>query len=249
MHIAIAAALGLLLGHAADLAYPRLFTGTAPMGATIRCSGCRAAPRPAEFVPFVGVLQAGMRCRRCGVRLPLRALVLPAGGAALFAVSDLEFGDLGVALLAGFFATVFLLLVITDVDQGLLPNRIIYPSAVIAIAVSWAWPDSPFLEVLSGGLVALLISLAILLCSLPFGANAFGMGDVKMIVLVGLVVGFPSVLVAIFIGLVSGAAGAAALIATRRRGMRDFIPHGPFLAIGGVIALFWGSEIWDAYTR
>jgi prepilin signal peptidase PulO-like enzyme (type II secretory pathway) len=85
------------------------------------------------------------------------------------------------------------------------------------------------------------------LISLPFGANAFGFGDVKMIVLIGFVVGVPPVAVGIFIGTLAAGIVAAFLLVTRLRSRRDYIPHGPFLALGATVAMFWGQDIWDEY--
>ncbi|MEE8370064.1 MAG: hypothetical protein V3S00_04765, partial [Dehalococcoidia bacterium] len=112
---------------------------------------------------------------------------------------------------------------------------------------SWAWPETSALQVLAGGLTAVGIGVAILAFSLPFGANAFGMGDVKMIVLIGMVVGLPAVVVGVVLGTVAAGVGAALLLLSRRVGRRDYIPHGPFLALGAVVALFWGGGIWDWY--
>ena len=75
------------------------------------------------------------------------------------------------------------------------------------------------------------------------------MGDVKMIVFMGFVTGLPSVIVGVFIGMVSAAAFAVLLLVLGLRKRRDYIPHGPFLALGTVIAMFWGLDIWHAYTR
>ena len=104
------------------------------------------------------------------------------------------------------------------------------------------------MEILAGGAVAVGIGVFLLLFSLLFGENAFGMGDVKMIVLIGFVVGIPSVGIAVVLGTFAGGIGAAALIALRLKSRRDYIAHGPFLALGAVIALFWGQDIWDWYV-
>jgi len=249
MLIAFLAA-GLLLGQAIDLAYPRLFTG-APLGGRLsRCDACRAPLGPAEAVPLWGYLHSRGRCQQCGERLPARALLLPAWGAALFSVSYAVFQDhLGAALLAGLFSTVFLTLTITDLDRRLLPNRIIYPSLLLAIVFSWAWPDTSFVAVLAGGVLAAVIAVSLLLFSLPFGANAFGMGDVKMIILSGFVLGLPAVIPGLFIGTFAGGIAALFLLLTRMKGRGDYIPHGPFLALGSTIALFWGQDIWDWYVN
>jgi len=154
---------------------------------------------------------------------------------------------LGPGLLGGLFATIFLTLTLTDLERRLLPNRIVYPSILLAAALSWGWPDNSVVEVLAGGGVAVAIAALLLLVSLPFGRGAFGLGDVKMIVLMGFVTGLPSVLIGVFVGTIAGAVAAAFLIITGLRSRRDYIPHGPFLALGAVVAIFWGPQIWDWY--
>ncbi len=198
-------------------------------------------------MPLAGIIAYRGSCPDCGGRLPWRAMVLPAGGAVLFAASYLVFNELGAGLLGGFFASIFLALTLTDLDRRLLPNRIVYPSILFAAALSWGWPATSVIEIFAGGAAAVGIAAFLLLFSLPFGANAFGMGDVKMIVLIGMVVGLPSILIAVFIGTLAGGAGAALLILLGLRSRRDYIPHGPFLALGAVVALFWGQDIWDWY--
>ncbi len=151
-------------------------------------------------------------------------------------------------VLGGAFATIFFTLALTDLETRLLPNRIIYPSVIAAAALSWGWPDTSVVEIFAGGGLGILMATLLLLLSLPFGPDAFGMGDVKMIVLMGFVLGVPSVLVGVVVGTFAAGAVAAFLLITRLRGRRDTIPLGPFLALGAVIALWWGSNIWDAYV-
>ncbi|MBI2912690.1 MAG: prepilin peptidase [Chloroflexi bacterium] len=245
----LAALIGLAVGHAFDLLFDRLYSGE-PVGEPLyRCSACRAALRPAFALPLLGFLWSLGRCPDCRSRLPWRAILLPAGSAGLFAASALVFHAFGPALLAGAFATVFLLLTLTDIQSRLIPNRVVYPSILLAAALSWAWPDTSVVEVFAGALAAAAIAAGLLLFSLPFGANAFGFGDVKMIVLIGMVTGLPSVIVGVFVGTLAAGAAAAFLLLTRLRSRQDYIPHGPFLALGAVIALFWGNDIWDWYVH
>ncbi len=243
----VAALIGLGLGQALDLLFDRLYSGEPLGGPLYRCSACRAALRPAFAVPLLGFLWSRGRCPDCRSRLPWRAVILPTGSAALFATSALVFDDFGPALLAGAFATVFLVLTLTDIESGVIPNRVVYPSILLAAALSWAWPDTSVIEVFSGALTAAAIALGLFLFSLPFGANAFGLGDVKTIVLIGVVVGLPSIIVGVFVGTLAAGAAAAFLLLARLRGRQDYIPHGPFLALGAVVALFWGSDLWNWY--
>jgi len=244
----IAAVVGLFVGQAFHLVFDRVYTDTPLGGPLNRCPACRASLHPAHTLPLVGLVLSRGRCPHCSARFPWHALLLPVGAAALFAVSTLVFDELGAGLLGGFFATVFLVLTLTDLDRRLIPNRIVYPSVVLAIALSWGWPDSSVVDVLAGGLVGVAIAAGLLLFSLPFGVNAFGMGDVKMIVLIGFVVGLPAIIVGAFLGTIGGGVAAALLLLLRLRSRRDYIPHGPFLALGAIVALFWGQDIWDWYT-
>ncbi len=245
----IAALIGLALGQAFDLLFDRLYTGEPLGGPLYRCSACRSALRPAFALPLLGFFWSWGRCPDCRARLPWRALLLPAGAASLFAVSALVFDEFGPALLAGAFATAFLVLTLTDMERRLIPNRVVYPSILLAAAFSWAWPDTSAVQVFAGGLVAIAIAVGLLLFSLPFGSNAFGMGDVKMIVLIGFVVGLPSIIVGVFVGTMAAGGTAALLFLLRLKSRRDYMPHGPFLALGATVALFWGNDIWDWYIH
>lgn len=248
MEFAVAAVIGFAFGSLIDLVFDRFYTDNEITGPIYRCPECRAAPPASLVVPVLGSVLHRGRCPECDQRLPLRTLVLAPGGAALFVASYLAFDEqLGAGLLGGFFATVFLTLTITDLERRLLPNRIVYPSIVIAAALSWGWPDTSVVQILAGGGVAIAIAAALLIISLPFGANAFGFGDVKMIVLIGFVVGVPPVLVGIVIGTLAAGIVAGFLLITRLRGRKDYIPHGPFLALGATIAMFWGQDLWDDY--
>lgn len=248
MEIIVAAVIGFAFGSAIDLGFNRFYTDQELGGPLYRCSGCKSRANPLLLAPILGFLAHRGRCPDCKERLPLRTFVLAPGGAALFVVSYLVFNEeLGAGLLGGFFATIFLTLTITDLERRLLPNRIIYSSVLIAAALSWGWPDTSVVEILAGGGVAIAIATALLLISIPFGANAIGFGDIKMIILIGFVVGVPSVAVGIFVGTLAAGVVAAFLLITKLRSRRDYIPHGPFLALGAIVAMFWGQDIWDAY--
>lgn len=236
--IFLAALIGFALGHLVHLVFDRLFSGEQLRGPLYECSACRSPIGPISAIPYASVILSAGRCRQCAERLPWRAVILPAGAAGFFAISYLAFDDLGAGLLGGFFATVFLTLTLTDLERRLLPNRIVYPSILLAIAFCWAWPDSSALQVLIGGALGVGIAVVLYLFSLFFGPDAFGMGDVKMIVLIGFVVGFPAVIVAVFLGTIVAGVVAGLLVVTRIRGLRDYVPHGPFLALGAVFALF-----------
>ncbi len=250
MEVLIAAAAGLLAGHVLDLGFARFYTGEPIGGPLYRCRECKQPMRLMYAVPVVGWALGLGRCRDCGEPLPASAFVLPIGGGMLGAASYLALDEsLAGGLLGGLFGAIFLTLTLTDLERRLLPNRIIYPSILLAIALSWAWPDNSVIEILAGGLTAIAIAAVLIILSLPFGRGAFGMGDAKMIILIGFVVGLPSILIGIFVGTIAAAVVAFLLVLTGIRKRTDYIPHGPFLALGAIVALLWGSSIWDSYRN
>jgi prepilin signal peptidase PulO-like enzyme (type II secretory pathway) len=242
----LAALIGLANGQVIDLLWGRFYTGEEIVGPVTRCAECRTPSSPLMLMPFVaGFAWPERRCPDCGEALSLRSAVLPVAAALLYLISYAVFDDdYGAALLGGFWATIFLTLTLTDLETRLLPNRIIYPGIVVAILLSWGWPDTSVVEIMLGGVAAILIAAAMVLISLPFGSGAFGMGDVKMIVLMGFVLGFPSVFVGVVLGTLVAGGAAVFLLATGLRGRRDYIPHGPFLALGAVVCIFWGQDLW-----
>ena len=74
-----------------------------------------------------------------------------------------------------------------------------------------------------------------------------GMGDIKLVTLIGLATGFPLALAALFIGIVIGGLAAVVLLALRKKGRKDVMPYGVFLGIGPIVALLWGNGIINWY--
>src|SRR5438132_1665279 len=107
MQLVICAVAGLLLGHALNLYFGRLYT-TERLGPPFMCPACKSKLRARFYLPLIGYYASLGKCPDCDEKLPARALILPLGGAALFAASSLVFHSLGAGLLGGLFATIFL---------------------------------------------------------------------------------------------------------------------------------------------
>ena len=169
-----------------------------------------------------------------------RTVACGAFGAFAFGVVVYRFaGDpLALALFTAWFATLVIGLA-TDLDQRLLPNVLTLP--VIPVALVYALSgQNPLVgdEVLPAIAIAVGVPAVLYVASIPFGAGAFGIGDVKLLVGVGLMAGA----LRAFTGLVSGlfAAGIvlAILLLTRRVTLKTYVPYGPFLIFGAVWGLF-----------
>jgi leader peptidase (prepilin peptidase)/N-methyltransferase len=210
-----------------------------------RCPSCRAQIRARDNVPVLSWLLLRGRCRDCGEPISARYPLAEAGLGALWAATYLILGDDDAAELALGLVLCALLVAITltDLDLRVIPNALVLAGAVIAIAVVAATeiddlPDRLIAAAAAGG-VLFVVALAY-----PRG---MGMGDAKLVAMMGLYLG-RAVAPAVLIGFLVGAVVGVAMIARRGPGARkQAIPFGPFLALGGVIGLWFGDDIVDWY--
>ncbi|HXG41489.1 MAG TPA: A24 family peptidase [Dehalococcoidia bacterium] len=173
-------------------------------------------------------------------QLPLRGMLLPLTAAALGAGAARALEETSAALMATLFGALFLALAVTDLERRLLPNRLVYPGLVLALALSWAWPDRGVVQALAGASFGLVVLGAAYVAM----RGGLGAGDVKLAALIGAVVGFPGVAVALSIGAIAGGVAAAVLLLTRIARRGQYMPYGPFLIAGALTALLLGERLW-----
>jgi leader peptidase (prepilin peptidase)/N-methyltransferase len=153
----------------------------------------------------------------------------------------LVFGLSWDAAVAALFCATLVAVSVTDLERRIIPNRIVLPAAAVILVAQTLLHPSP--EWLLAGVGA---SGFLLLAALAYPAG-MGMGDVKLALLLGVALG-RVVPVALMIGMVSALIPALVLLARHGQAARKMgIPFGPFLALGGVIALFAGEALLDAY--
>jgi len=148
-----------------------------------------------------------------------------------------RFTEPGPVLLFGAWFLVLQLLLATDLDQRLLPDLItlpMIPVAFVVVVLGWS-PLVPTGELPLAIVAALVIPAVLFVLSIPFGAGAIGLGDIKLLVSVGLLTGLQrAVLGVVTAALLSGVV-VIALLAARRVTLKSYIPFGPFLIVGA----FW----------
>jgi leader peptidase (prepilin peptidase)/N-methyltransferase len=159
------------------------------------------------------------------------------GGAAIGALPARFDDPAFLAFLVAWFAALTLLLA-TDLDQRLLPDVVTLPLIPIAAVASLSG-FNPLVHdafgLIGAVAVAILLPLVLYLLSIPFGAGAIGMGDLKLLVSVGLLAGLVRTIVGVIAGTFLAGVVIVALVALRRITMRSYIPFGPFLILGA----FW----------
>lgn len=129
-----------------------------------------------------------------------------------------------------------------DLDQRLLPDELTLPVIPIALILD-VTGNNPLVgaAVVPAVAVAIVVPLALYLLSIPFGAGAFGIGDVKLLIGAGLMAGFLRTISGLLSGLLAAGLVLALLLALRRIGRRSYIPFGPFLIFGILWGIFTGG--------
>jgi len=170
--------------------------------------------------------------------------------ALIFALLYWHYGlsaELGIMI---FFVCLFTVIFVIDLEQGLILNKVVYPSMVAALLLAllprpWLtqWLVTGIANAALGGGIGFAIFFLIAIAS----RGGMGWGDVKLVALIGLATGFPLVFFSIIMGAILGAIVAVALVITKRRKSRGTIPFGPFLAVAAMVTLLWGSNILSWY--
>jgi leader peptidase (prepilin peptidase) / N-methyltransferase len=179
--------------------------------------------------------------RRTGVVTALAAVALGAVGAAIGAGPELP------AYL--WLAAVGVALAVIDLDCQRLPDRLTLPSYPVGLVLLALPADGPAL--LRAVLAALAAGGAALLLALIAPSGGFGLGDVKLLGVLGLFLGWLGwdvLVVGVFAGFVLGAVVAVGLLASRRAGLRDHLAFGPWLIAGALVAVIGGRQLVAAWT-
>ena len=244
MDLALAAAAlapGLALGSFLNVVATRVPLRRSIVRPPSACMACGQEIRWYDNVPLLSYAFLRGKCRNCQARIPFVYPVVELVTALLIAGCVLAFGLTLDALVASFFCAVLVAVSAIDLEHRIIPNRIVLPAAAVVLVANTALHPSP-----RWVLGALGASGFLLLAALAYPAG-MGMGDVKLALLMGAALG-KTVPVALLVGMLAAMIPGLYLIARHGSKARKMgIPFGPFLAIGSVVALFWGADILDAY--
>jgi len=235
---------GLIVGSFLTVVAHRLPRGESIVGGRSHCPACGAQIAAYDNVPVLSWLALRGRARCCGApispRYPLTELLT----GLLFAATALVlWGDAGEIALGLVFAAMLVAVTLTDLEQRIIPNKILIAGALAAVAIvaptdPGSLPERAIAAAAAGGL---LFAAAL---AYPRG---MGLGDVKLAATMGLFLGRevgPAILVALLAGSLVGLAMIARHGAAARK---QAIPFGPFLALGGVVGLLAGEELVEWY--
>jgi leader peptidase (prepilin peptidase) / N-methyltransferase len=233
----------LALGSFLNVVAARLPDGRSLLSPPSACGSCGTQIAWRDNVPVLSYVLLRGRCRTCGVHIGARYLAVELLTAFLVTACFLRFGLTTEAFVAAFFCSTLVVLSAIDVERRILPDKIVLPSAGIVLAAQLLLFPDEWLQ----WILAPLGAAAFLFAALLAYPKGMGMGDVKLCLLLGAMLG-KLVLVGLMIGMVAAFVPAVVLLARHGSAARKMaIPFGPFLAFGAVVALFFGDALLDAY--
>ncbi len=249
--IAAFALLGMAIGSFLNVCIDRLPANESLILPASHCASCRKRLSLKENIPVLSYIWLRGRCRYCQVQIPKRLLWVEIGTGALFAYLFWHYGFSIELAVITFYCCLFLILMVIDLEHHILPNKLVYPGIIVALTINIVFsviPDSlNVVPEIRSAAIGGAIGLGLFLLITVVSRGGMGWGDVKMAALIGLVTGFPLVFVALFLAVVSGGLISWVLILTKAKSRKQSIPFGPFLSLGTIATLLWGSYILDWY--
>jgi prepilin signal peptidase PulO-like enzyme (type II secretory pathway) len=231
---------GIAINHAADILPKRESVLQWP-----KCLACETKRPLLAWSAWLAYLTSQQACVQCGQSRPtrIRALVIEIVTPVFFVFLIRYYGISTYLGWVSLYTVILILVTVTDLEHRLIFNVVILPSILVAIVGTFvahipAWPAA----LVGGGAAFVVVYVAALL-----SRGGLGEGDVTLSTFLGLIIGFPFILLSLGFGVFLGGFVAALLLITRRVGLKTYIPYGPFLTITGWIMLIWGVEIWEYY--
>lgn len=250
-------AAGTVIGSYLMVCITRIPVGEPHSRGRSHCRSCGKELQWFDLIPVISYLLLRGRCRYCQSPVSSRYLVVELLTGGVFVWCWLTVG-LGPELFKGLiFASFLLVITYIDLDHQLIYDRVLlwlggagllsYPLTyycndllqlagipVVYVTLRVSWLD-PVLGFLAGGLPMLVIAL--------LARGGMGGGDIKFAAAFGIWLGWKFTLLALVLGFFSGGAAGALLLLLRRKGRKEMIPFGPFLALGAWISFLYGGEI------
>jgi leader peptidase (prepilin peptidase)/N-methyltransferase len=241
---------GLIFGSFNNVVIYRLPLGRSVVRPRSYCPACHHPIRGYDNIPVLSFLILNGKCRDCGARIPLRYPLVELLTGGLFTAVFLHDGLQAVLPFHLLFVSAMVVLAFIDVDHRLLPNVITLPGILVGFGSSFfnetlTWWNSLLSIFLFSGM---LLGVAYLFKVIR-GIEGLGMGDVKMIAMIGAFLGAQSTVFTILAGSILGLLAGLAVIFFKKENFQYKIPFGTFLAIAAVLALFFGPPVIHWYRN
>ena len=240
---------GLAVGSFLNVVIHRLPRRASVAWPASHCPTCRRPLSWYENVPIVSWVALRGRCRTCRTQISVQYPLVEAVTAVLFLSGYYVFGLTALLPVRLAFACAMVVLFAIDLEHQILPNEITLPGIVIGLVLSIFLPPgwkSSLVGLLVGGLFPFLIAEIYLRIR---GREGMGMGDFKMLAMVGSFLGWPLVWVTLILSCLLGIVIGGGALLVSRRGMDTRIPFGTFIAVAALVCAFAEPSVIGLYER
>ncbi len=245
--IAIFTVLGAVIASFLNVCIDRLPARQSIISPPSHCPFCRHRLAVKDLVPILSYLALRGRCRYCRAAIPRRILWLEIANAALFGYLYSQYGASAELAVIASYCCLFIVIMVIDLEQGLIPNRIVYPAMIAAVIVSVFLPGLAVVPGIKYAAIGGGIGFGLALLVAVLSRGGMGFGDVKMAALMGLVIGYPMIFFTLILSAIIGGVVALVLLITKKKKRREGIPFGPILSIATIVTLLWGGSILNWY--
>jgi len=232
---------GLLIGSFSNVCIYRLPKKESVSFPGSHCTACNTPIRALDNIPVFSYLFLGGKCRACGQKISILYPLIEITVALLIVAVFVKFGISWEFLIYSVVCTALVIITVIDYEHKIIPYRITLPGIVLGLGAG-SYLTGPINSglgfLLGGGLFYLLAVLS---------RGGMGGGDIKFIAAAGALLGCQKVLLVIFLGAILGSIVGLVLMAAKKKDRKSQIPFGPFLAIGTLIAIFFGDDLISLY--
>ncbi len=249
-------AVGASVGSFLNVCIYRIPLGRSVVSPGSRCPACESPVRFYDNIPILSYVALRGRCRSCNVRISPRYAVVEALNAILWVALYRRFGLTPELAVYSVFTASLVVITFIDIDHRIIPNVISLPGVVAGLLASVPISYSSYRALypgtvesatgvaLGGGLLLLIAAVYYLIS----GHEGMGMGDVKLLAMIGAFTGWKGVLFTLFAGSFAGALTGVSLMLFFGKKTKYAVPFGPFLSLGAVAYLLYGDALVNWYT-
>ena len=235
---------GSVMGSFFHVLATRLSNGLSIVKPASHCDKCKHVLKWYELIPILSYITQGGKCRVCKTKLPISYVLMEICTGILFAVCYNEFGFTIETIVAIIFTSSLIIIIISDIEYMIILDEVLIiavASIVLLYIIDLGLYDAS-LKILSGAGAFLTLFLIKKLGDAIFKQESLGGGDIKLMFLIGLVIGYEMSVCNIFFATFLAFPIALILLLTKKDNM---IPFGPFLSMAAIILYVWGLTFTD----
>ena len=240
--------MGLCIGSFLNVCIYRLPTSQSIAHPRSLCPHCRAPIAFYDNIPLFSYLWLKGRCRHCKVGIGLRYPIVELLGGMFALATFLKFGLTVEAFIYYVFIASLVVVTFIDLDHRIIPDVITLPGIPVFFAASFAIPSVAYKDALLGILIGGGSLYLVAWTYYQFTKkDGMGGGDIKLLAMMGALVGWQGVAFTIFVSSLVGTLSGLAVMLQSRTGLKLAVPFGPFLAIGAISYIFFGTQLINWY--